>query len=260
MKNKVNKYNLFLLIAISIILIGIIGCGTSKPPVQPTVEEVFSEAMNYYNKKDYQEALRLFDVIKLQFSASVYADDAQFYTAEIYYNKGEYIMSAFHYSLLRKNYPFSEYNKTALFKMAMSFYNISPKFDRDQEYTRKAIQAFSEYQTVYPQQDSLYYEASKYIDELREKLAYREFFTAELYRKLYNPKSASIYYDFVIINYDDTKYYEPALFGKAEVLFEMKKYDEAKAVLNLYLNNFPKGRYQEQANKLLELIKELQKR
>jgi outer membrane protein assembly factor BamD len=212
-------------------------------------ESVFKKAVEYYENENYLEARNLFEMIKLQYSATEWADDAQYYLGEIAFKRKEYILAAFSYNQLRRSYPGSIYSKISLYKTALSFYELSPKFDRDQEYTKKAIQAFQEYQYIYPD-DSLYNEAGNKINELRNKLAYRDFFTAGLYRKLDSPHSALIYYNTVIKNYNDTEYYEPSFLGKIEVLIEMEKYDEAKSTIQAYKKNFTNGKFLKEISEL----------
>jgi len=235
MKLKLIAYSFFLAIIL-------ISCKSTDKFESRDPESVFNKAVELFNKEDYLESRNLFEMIKLQYSATEWADDAQYYLGEIAYKRKEYVLAAFNYNQLRRSYPGSVYAKTSLFKTALSFYELSPKFDRDQEYTKKAIQAFQEFQYIYPD-DSLSPEASKKIVELRNKLAYRDYFTANLYRKLDSPHSALIYYNSVIKDYNDTEYYEPSFLGKVQVLLEMEKIDEAKSIIQLYKKNFPNGKY-----------------
>jgi outer membrane protein assembly factor BamD len=215
-------------------------CASNKQAEPKTAEEYFKEGMELFNKEDYLEAEHIFDLIKLQYPASQFADDAQFYLAESNYKRKEFYMAAYNYATLRRIYPRSEFVKKALFNAALCFNELSPPFDRDQDYTLKAIKAFSEFQNAYPG-DSLYAKASDYITELRNKLAQGNYSTAGIYRKLLSLNSAVIYYDNVINDYPDTKFYEPAYVGKIEVLIQLKKIDEAKSVIENYKKLFPHG-------------------
>ncbi|NLO19677.1 MAG: outer membrane protein assembly factor BamD [Ignavibacteria bacterium] len=240
---KIKKYlrlqtfcNLFLL---SLLLFS---CSSKKSPELMGVEEYYRIARDCFEKDDLLEAQRYFDLIRLQYPASSYADNAQFHIAEINFKRKEYILSAFNYTLLRKNYPSSPFIKEALFKTGLCYYELSPNYDRDQEYTLKAIQTFAEYQTFYSG-DSLSVLASQRIQELRDKLAEREYATAELYRKLNSPLAASIYYDVVINEYPDAKFLEEAILGNVEVQIEMKKTLQVLYLIELYRRSFPKGKY-----------------
>ncbi len=217
-----------------------ISCSSTKQKEEQTAETVFNKAMEFFKKEDWLEANQNFDIIKLQYPASQYSDDAQYYLAEINYKKEEFILAAFNYSMLRKVYPTSEYFKTSLYKNALCYYELSPSFERDQEYTVKAIDAFQDFQRLYPE-DSLFSACSKKIDELREKLGHRAYNTAEIYLKLYSHKSAIVYLDVVIDEFPDTKYHEPAYYLKIKTLINMKKNDDALSIIDLYKKKFPNG-------------------
>lgn len=225
---------------LTFIAVILVGCGSTKPPASGTAEELYTRGKQLFDDGKYVEAANHFEIIKLQYPASQYADDAQFLIAEVNYNRKEYIMGAFNYSLLRRVYPGSPHSKESLFKNAMCFYHLSPPYDRDQEYTLKAIETFQEFQYLYPD-DPLYAEATDKIVELRDKLAYREYFTAVLYTKMDSPLSALLYFETVIDKYSDTKYFEPAFFGKIEMLVWMKRNSEAVSMIEAYRKNFPNG-------------------
>jgi outer membrane protein assembly factor BamD len=216
-------------------------CNSVKNPSEFTsADMIFAEGVKLFENEDYIEAKKFFDVIKLQYPASQFADDAQYYLSETSFKREEFIIAAYNYSTLRKIYPTSNYAKESLFKTALCYYNLSPPYDRDQEYTKKAISTFLEYHLVYPN-DSLKSNIEAYIVEMRNKLAHREYFTAELYRKLGSPLSSLIYYETVISDYDDTEFYEPAYLGKIETLVLVKRVDEAKALIDVYKRKFPKS-------------------
>lgn len=237
---KLKEVFIHSLFILSIILV--YSCSSTKDASPKTADDVFTKAIERFKKEDWEQATQLFDVIKLQYPASQYADDASFYLAEINYKKKEYILASFNYSMLRKVYPTSEYFKTAVYKTAMSFYELSPSFDRDQEYTYKAIDALQDFQRLYPD-DSLFKQVSVYIDKLREKLGLRAFNTAEIYQKMENFKSAVIYYDAVIEEFPDTKFLEPAYYQKIVCLATMKKSDDALSIIDLYRKKYSNGSF-----------------
>lgn len=240
-------------ILLFLLLISVVACSSHKTPENINAEQVFSKGVELYNNEDYLEAKQYFDIIKLQYPASQYADDAQYYLAEINFHRDEFILAAFNYSMLRRVYPGSSHSKESLYKNALCYYNLSPSFDRDQEYTSKAIESFMEFQYLYPD-DSLNVESSKRISELRDKLAYREYFTAILYRKMDSPRASVIYFDAVINNYSDTKYYEDAFIGKIEALYFMKKYDQLVSIIRAYASQFPNGKAISNNSKILQEI------
>ncbi len=228
-------------------------CGGLQKPENNSAEQVYSKGVELFKESEYLDAKQYFDIIKFQYPASQYADDAQWYMSEIHFMREEYILAAFNYSMLRRVYPGSDYSKESLYKNALCYYNLSPTYDRDPEYTNKAIESFMEFQYLYPD-DSLNIESSKKISLLRDKLAYREFFTAELYVKMGSPKASIAYYDAVINNFSDSKYYEDSYIGKIEALYFMKKYDQAVSIVRAYATQFPNGKSISRNNQIVNEI------
>lgn len=246
------RSNLILLIAFLIILSSCADrdSGRIKEP-----KEIYNEALEKFNDEDYLDAKQLFDIVKLQYPASEFAEYSQYYLGECEYLEKNYILAAFNYNSLRRIYPSSSYSKESMYKAAMCYYHLSPSFERDQEYTRKAISAFQEFQYTYPG-DSLSKEADQRINELRNKLAKKEYQTAEIYLKLQSPRSSLIYYDEVISRFDDTEYYEPAYYGKTMVLVSLRRYDEALGLINLYPKIFPEGKFNKEMKNLENISRE----
>lgn len=248
------KFRAILALGLLMILSAASGCSQKVTLAPRNADEYYEQALEAFNTENLAVAQKYFDVIKLQYPASKYADDAQYYLAEINVKKGENILAAYNYNQLRRTFPNSEYAKIAAYKAAMSSMKQSPKFDRDQDYTKQAIKAFSEFQALYTK-DSLAIEAGKRIIELRTKLAEHDFRTAELYVKLNAPRASLTYYDLVLNNFPDTEFLEPAFLGKARMLVRLKRLQEAQESLRLYRQRFAQGKMQGEAVEIEGLLK-----
>lgn len=235
----------------------VFGCAQKVTVAPRNVDEYYEQALDAFNNENLAVAQRYFDAIKLQYPASKYADDAQYYLAEINVKKNENILAAYNYNQLRRTFPNSEYAKISAYKAAMSSMRQSPKFDRDQDYTKQAIKAFSEFQALYPK-DSLTLEAGKQIRDLRSKLAEHDYRTAELYIKLNAPRASLTYYDLVLNNYPDTEFLEPSFLGRARMLVRLKRFQEAEEALRLYRQRFPQGKLQAEEKDVIDLLKQAQ--
>lgn len=227
---------------LSVILL--VSCKTPDYKSLSTAKDVFETGKKLYKNKDYMEAQSQFEKIKLQFPASIYSDSSQYFLGEIYFARKEYILAAYSYSLLERNYPASLLRKDARFKNALCYYKLSPAYDRDQEYTKKAIDQFNNFKELHPG-DSLFFEAQAKVIELTKKLAQKDFATAELYSKIEEPKAAIIYYNSVIENYVDSEYFEPSFVGKIKSQIFMGSFEKARSTIDLYKKRFP-----EYANRL----------
>lgn len=218
----------FLIAALGIVLASCTSAEGAKK--SKTVDEIYDEAKAAYDDNNWLEAQAKFDVIKLQYPASQYADDAQYFLAEISFQRSEYIMAAFNYNQLRRSYPSSEFVREAMYKAALCYDKISLPADRDQENTRKAIMAYTDFQSMY-MRDSLGLEAIRRIRDLRDRLAERYWQAAEHYLRTYARRAALVQYDAIIDEYPDSKWLEPALVQKIDVLIQLQRNDEARAAI-----------------------------
>lgn len=219
-----------------------LACSSIKQTEIKTADELYILAKKKFDSGDFEGASKYFDLLKLQFPASQYADEAQFYIAEISYERGEYIMAAFHYNWLRRSFSNTPFYKESLFKTAMCYYNLSPTFDRDQEYTFKAIDAFNDFIVMYPK-DSLAVIASKYLKDLKNKLAYRNYHISLIYYKMRSYLSSLIYLDEIFENYPDSDCIEDAYWIKIISLKNLNRFLDAIDLIEKYKEIFPNGKY-----------------
>jgi outer membrane protein assembly factor BamD (BamD/ComL family) len=82
--------------------------------------------------------------------------------------------------------------------------------------------------------DSLSLEASKRIRDLRDRLAERFWLIADHYLLTLSRKAAMIQLDAIIDEFPDTKWFEPALVKKIELLAELQRIDEARTAISTY--------------------------
>ncbi len=231
-------------IALVVLGIGLLwGCDASEAVIERDLgpAALLERGKAALADEDYPTAQRYFDIIRLQYPASEYADDAQFYLGETYFARGEYIMAAYNYQVVVRNYPQSPWVRLSAYKAALCYYRLSPEYYRDQRYTLEAIRAFNEFVAFYPD-DSLADSARTYIARLREKLAEKDYETAELYLKMADPQAALIYFDQVIRRYPDTRFAALAARRTLEVLVEQQRYAEAFEKLQLFQQRFPDQR------------------
>ena len=212
----------------------IVGCAdTETVQKKRTVDDIWLDAFEAYEDDDWGDASAKFDIIKLQYPTSQWADDAQYYLAEISYRRGEFILAAFNYNVVRRSFPTSEWAKISTFNVAVCYEELALPSDRDQEYTRKAIEAYTDFQTIYPT-DSLAMVSVEKIRELRGRLAERYMIIAEHYRDNGSRRSAKVYYDLVITEYPDSEYFEEAFVEKIRILFETAQIAECKTAISEY--------------------------
>lgn len=203
-----------------------------------TTEERFRRGMEELEDEDYQEAQQVFNTIILQDPASDYADDAQFYLAESYFRNGEYKLAAFNYNRLRTSFPNSPFYKQAFFRSGEAYYYSALSYDRDQRESKFAIDVYRAFSTYYGA-DSLAPVAKARIKELENKLAQKDYMTAELYWRMDEYAAALVYYDKVIESNPGTEYFQLAAVGKIKALRELDRRSEALDAARKFISENP---------------------
>ncbi|MCX7877759.1 MAG: outer membrane protein assembly factor BamD [Ignavibacteria bacterium] len=229
------------------------GCGSSKSSINTDdPEKAFSIAKRKFDKGDFSDAIEDFSFIKIRFPGSTVSEKSQFYLAESYLRLKEYLLGAYEFENFLKSYSLSELYPEAMYKLGVCYFELSPPYPLDQEYTKLAEQQFLQFIEAYPQNKNVP-DAEKKVRELRNKLAYKDYRTAEIYMKNDNYKAASIYFQNVYENYIDSDWADDAMIGQAEAYIEGKKYSEAVKVLERFNKLFPASPLKSKAERLLSI-------
>ncbi|AFN74854.1 outer membrane assembly lipoprotein YfiO [Melioribacter roseus P3M-2] len=212
-------------------------------------EEYFSYAMKLYEDGDYEQAVLEFNSILLQFPGSTVSDDAQYYLAMTYYKREQFLLAAYEFSKLIQNYATSPHVPDAQFMLADSYYNLSPPFQLDQSYTKKAIEEFQAFIDIFPANPKVE-EAERKIVELNDKLARKEYESGIIYEKMEYEKAAMKYYDFVVDTYHDTRFAPMALYRKIQIEIRRGMTNEALNDIAVFLTRYPNDERADEIEKL----------
>ncbi len=225
------------LLSLSIIFSSCSSSG-SKRILSDNPESAYMLAKSTYDKKEYLDAIDEFSLIKLKFSGSNIIDKAIFYLAMSYYKNDEYILAVYEFETILKSYPTSPLVEEATFYTAMCYYKLSPDFSLDQTYTKYALSSFQDYTEIYPKGKNRALADAK-IKELKNKLAYKAYNSAEMYYDLGNYKSSIVYYDYVLNEFFESEYADDALYGKIQALIKKKQLTEAAKEIDRFEKRFP---------------------
>ena len=232
------------------------GCGSSIDTTDMSPEQRLQYAISVYNDEDYVEAQKEFEAILLQYPGSNIADDAQYYLGMTRFQKGEYILAAYEFSKLIKNMPASEFVPQAQFNLAESYYQLSPNYNLDQKYTKKAIEEFQAFIDFFPLNEKVA-EAERKINELNDKLAHKEYSIAVIYEKMDYYAAALKYFEDVFETYHDTEYGPMALYKRILLLLDRDKEDEAVADMKKFLDKYPENENADDVKSLLNSHQEV---
>lgn len=229
--------SIFLFACISIIT-ALAGCSSSNQTEPKTAEERFAHGKKLYDEGDYFEAIQQFEILKLQFQGSSVSDQGQYYTGLARFEREEFILAEYDFELLVRNYPSSPLVPDAYFMIARCFVELSPSAQLDQSYTVRALDALQTFIELFPTHARVT-EAQKAQEELRTRLAEKEYQTGELYQRLDDTKAALQYYDRVLDQFYNSPFADDALAAKIQILVRKKRFADATRAIETFKKKFP---------------------
>jgi outer membrane protein assembly factor BamD len=148
------------------------------------------------------------------------------------------VTAALEFNRLASDFPAGPWADDARFGVCRAYYELSPAPPRDQEYTVTAVD--------HCRSLGLYYPESEYVPRVTEmlvtlvnKLAQKEYETAEYYFRRRAYHSANIYYEAVANNYPETSWAPRALLRLHESYTRLGYEQEALAARERLLQEFP---------------------
>lgn len=224
--------------ALVFVTLFLFACSSTLDTTNMTPEERLAYSIKLYDEEDYEEAVKEFEAIILQYPGSSIIDDGQYYLAMTRYQREEYILAAYQFSKLIKGMPSSEFLADAQYMLADCYYELSPDYTLDQQYSKKAVEEYQVFIDFFPLNPKVS-EAEIKIQELNDKLARKEFDAARIYEKMEYYTAAFKYYDSVMEVYHDTQYAPLALYKKINLLVERDDESEALKDSQKFLQKYP---------------------
>jgi len=242
-------------------MVAIAGCKSKFEKLRASNDTAkkYREAVRLYEKKDYSKALSLFDDLVQKYRGTAEAEDLSYYFAYTHYKLRDYTTARYHFKTFADTYASSPKAEECRFMAAYCFYLESPVYSLDQDNTIKAIEALQLFINLYPKSDRVA-EASKLIDNLRDKLETKSYANAKLFLDIGDYKSAVIAFRNSARDFPDTKYAEEmefltiraqALYARAS--FEVKqeeRYNEAIQLYNEFAQTYPSSKYLKEAEQI----------
>jgi outer membrane protein assembly factor BamD len=182
-----------------------------------------------------------------------------------------YTSAAEYYQAYIRNYPKGRYIAEARFQVGHCYYLDSPDARLDQAITKKAIEFFTQFIELYPE-NPYAEQAYKEMNELYDKLAYKEYLSAKMYYNLgtylgNNYLSAEIVAKNALKNYPINKYQEElswlilqAKYQQMVNSFDDKKEDRARETDDEYYNfitEYPNSKHLDAAKKIHKEVEKI---
>lgn len=229
-------------------------------------DEKFAAGKNYFQEKKFVKSATMFESIVQYYRGTPQAEELLYLLSESYMGQKNYYSASDYYQAYLRNFPRGQYAEEARYKVAYCYYLDSPDARLDQTETYNAINSFYEFINLYPESEKLD-DCYRYLDELENKLAYKELLSAKLYYNLglyggNNYKACVVTSENALREYPDTKYKDDLVFlilqskaKEASLSVHEKKAERFSEVVDeyyRYINEFPEGRHVKEANRILK--------
>ncbi|WP_448700637.1 outer membrane protein assembly factor BamD [Mucilaginibacter sp. AW1-3] len=244
-----------------VLIIALAGCKSQYEKLRASndLAKKYREGKRYYNKKDYGRALELFEDLTQHYRGQAEAEELFYYYAYTNYKLKDYTSARYHFKVFADTYPNSTRTEECRFMSAYCYYLDSPNFSLDQENTQKAIDALQLFINLYPKSDRTA-EASKLIQNLRDKLEQKSYANAKLYLTISDYQSAVIAFNNSLRDFPDTKYAEEMEFLtiKAQYMYaknsfeirQIERYNVALGFYQSFIEHYPTSKYRKDADQL----------
>lgn len=188
------------------------GCGNYEKVLKGTDAELqYKMALEYYGKKKYSKAQRLFERCVPVYRVTQRADSLGFYLSECYYYGSNYVLAGYSFDQVVQNYPRSGFAEESMYMSAYCLYKASPRPSLDQDYTRKAISGFERFVAQYPLSERVV-EANRLLKDLYGKLLTKSYKAAWQYYWQRNYRAAVAALRQSLLEYPTTPYREEQMY------------------------------------------------
>jgi outer membrane protein assembly factor BamD len=231
------------------------------------VPKKYQAAIKFYEEKNYNKALLLFDDLYQKYVGRAEAEDLAYYHAYTNYKLKDYTTARYQFKLFADTYPTSPKAEECRYMSAYCFYLESPNATLDQENTVRAMESLQLFINLHPRSERVQ-EASRLIQSLRDKLEGKAFANAKQYYTLgeydaQNYRAAVIAFRNVLRDYPDTKYAEEIEFLsiRSQYLFALnsietrqeERFSEAITMANEFIEEYPESKYLKDTRDLSKL-------
>ena len=178
------------------------GCAWFSEETEKTADELIQDGMTAFEAGKYRKSLESFEKIKDWYPFSKYAPLAELKTADAHFKLKEYEDATFSYESFENLHPRNEAIPYVVYQIGMCHFNRIEAVDRDQSFTRSALNIFSRLIRAHPENEYAQ-NAEKHLVTCRKHLAGHEFYVGEFYYKGGHCKSAVTRFKTIIDNYPE---------------------------------------------------------
>lgn len=252
------------------VLIGtmLVSCSDYQKLLKSTDYELkWTKANEFYEQKKYQKVIDLLEELQAIHKGTDRSEQTLFMLANSYFNRKDYISASNYFETYYKTYPKGVFTEDCRFLSGKAAYLNSPDPRLSQEETYKAIEVLSVFLDYYPESDKKV-EVVNMLNELQDKLTYKQVINCRLYYDLGNYMAQNNYQSCIVtasnalVDFPVSKYREELSFlilkSKymiASQSIESLRLERYRATIDEYysfVNEYQKSKYLNEAENILK--------
>jgi outer membrane protein assembly factor BamD len=226
----------------------------------------FDKAIEYYNKKKYIQSQTLLDDISSYYKGTERSQEVLYYLAKSYFGQKDYSSCSEYFKTYMRTFAKGRYAPEAKYMIGHCYFLDSPDARLDQTVTLHGIGALQDFIDMYPEDERVPVAVTE-LDELNNKLAYKELVNSKLYYNLgnylgNNYLSAVVTAQNALRQYPATTYREELSFlilqaKHAQALNSVdekrtERYQDTVDEYYSFVNEFPDGKNKSAADKIFK--------
>ena len=219
--------------------------------VEKPVEELYNAAQDLMDEGDYRGAAKAFEEVDRQHPYSQWATRAQMMTAFAYYEGSQYDEAVTAAQRFIELHPGHKDVPYAYYIVGICYYEQISDVGRDQEFTRKSMDAFNELIRRFPESDYAR-DARLKIDLANDHLAGKEMEIGRYYQRRKQWLAAINRFRSVIEKYQTTTHVPEALHRLVESYLALGVPEEAQSAAAVLGYNYPGSEWYQRSYALLE--------
>ena len=222
-------------------LVVALGACASTPRWQGlTASQLFEMGSAEFEAGDYGDASETLERLILGVPGFEQAAEAQLMLARAYFLDEQYILSQSEFTRFIDRYPAHPQAAEAALGVCQSNQALSPISQRDQTFTLQAAQVCENVAADWsgaPAAD----EAAAVAQEMRAKLAKKQYENGSYYLRRNVPDAAILYWQQLVVSYPETEWAATALAGIIEAYTRIGYDDEVEAATARLLQDYPES-------------------
>lgn len=182
-------------------------------------EAKYAAAWELYDSGKYRKAAAMFESLSILTSGTARDDTVRYYWALSNYKYEDYITAEANFTSYLDVYPRSSFSSEARFMKLDCMYRSTYRYELDQNPSRMAIMAISEYMIEYPESDRIQ-TCRQMLDDLNCRHDTKEFEAARLYYKMEDYIAARTSFKNILKDNSENLYREQILYYIAKSAYK----------------------------------------